>query len=256
MRPAPKLAAPIREHEGEPVPGLPERLPPGETILWQGAPCWRTLARRAFHVRGLALYFAALAAWRAGALLADGANAAEAVRGAAWMVLLGAVALALIAGFAWLSARGALYTLTNRRLVFRVGVALPTTVNIPFAAVSDAGFRPAKGGTGDIVLALLPQHRVSWIALWPHARPWRFGRTEPMLRSIPDAERVGGLLARALAAADAAQPVVPTAAASILPQHGGGGGGGAIAATIAPAAIRDTPVAAAATARPPMAAAA
>jgi hypothetical protein len=36
--------------------------------------------------------------------------------------------------------------------------------------------------------------------LWPHARPWRMARTEPMLRGIPDVSRVSQILARALAA--------------------------------------------------------
>ncbi|MEX0309059.1 MAG: hypothetical protein AB3N17_02320 [Tateyamaria sp.] len=33
--------------------------------------------------------------------------------------------------------------------------------------------------------------------LWPHARPWRFGSTQPALRCIPDAERVARILADA-----------------------------------------------------------
>jgi len=35
----------LGEYEYEPVPGLPQRLPQGERILWQGAPDWQTLAR-------------------------------------------------------------------------------------------------------------------------------------------------------------------------------------------------------------------
>ena len=45
------------EHEWEAAPGLPSALPPGERILWQGAPDWRSLAVHAFHVRKIALYF-------------------------------------------------------------------------------------------------------------------------------------------------------------------------------------------------------
>ncbi len=36
--------AAVSEHEFEPIPGLPERLPAGERMLWQGRP-WRALAR-------------------------------------------------------------------------------------------------------------------------------------------------------------------------------------------------------------------
>ena len=47
-----------REHEFEAQYGLPEALPEGEHILWQGAPDWKVLARRVFHTRKVAVYFA------------------------------------------------------------------------------------------------------------------------------------------------------------------------------------------------------
>ncbi|MBT5209757.1 MAG: PH domain-containing protein, partial [Halieaceae bacterium] len=50
----------VREYEYEPINGLPENLPEGESIVWQGAPRWTALANRVFQVRTLALYFAAL----------------------------------------------------------------------------------------------------------------------------------------------------------------------------------------------------
>jgi hypothetical protein len=36
--------------------------------------------------------------------------------------------------------------------------------------------------------------------LWPHVRPWRLANPEPMLRSIPEAERVAQILSNALVA--------------------------------------------------------
>jgi hypothetical protein len=45
------------EHELEPQYGLPERLPAGEHILWQGSPDFRTVALRIFHLRKVALYW-------------------------------------------------------------------------------------------------------------------------------------------------------------------------------------------------------
>jgi hypothetical protein len=44
------------EHEFEAAPGLPEKLPAGEYILWQGAPEWRGLGVSAFGLRTVALY--------------------------------------------------------------------------------------------------------------------------------------------------------------------------------------------------------
>ena len=49
---------PAHEHEFEAAHGLPEPLPRGEHILWQGSPDWRTLAVQVMHVRTQAFYFA------------------------------------------------------------------------------------------------------------------------------------------------------------------------------------------------------
>lgn len=201
----------MREHEHEPVRGLPERLPAEEAILWQGSPSAMPLAMSAFHLRGLAFYFALLAVWRIAASWADGATTALA--GAAWILLLGVVAIAVLAVIGWLTARTTLYTITTRRVVMRVGVAVSLTVNIPFAAIRSADLRLRGPGSGDIRLLLAPGHRASWIALWPHLRPWRVARPEPVLRALPDAELAGQVLARALAAAAAMPaPVLQEAA--------------------------------------------
>jgi hypothetical protein len=80
-------------------------------------------------------------------------------------------------------------------------------VNIPLGAVQSAGLRHCKDGTGDIALSLMPSHRVSFVALWPHVRPWRFSKPEPLLLGLADAEAAARALAAALAAsAPAAEP--------------------------------------------------
>lgn len=202
------------EHDDEPVPGLPGPLPAGEAILWQGAPAWGGLARRALHLRGLAAYFVLLALWRGAALTADGATAVETMLGALFIVALGAVPIGLLVGFAALSARSTLYTITTRRIVVRTGVALPMTVNIPFALIGSAGVAKHGDGTGDIALRIMPPHRISWLALWPHTRSWRFTRPEPTLRAVAEPDAVAQLLGRALASA-ASMPVraMPASAA-------------------------------------------
>ena len=43
------------EHEFEAEYGLPEPLPRGERLLWQGGPDGSTLAREALHWRKLAI---------------------------------------------------------------------------------------------------------------------------------------------------------------------------------------------------------
>jgi hypothetical protein len=81
----------------------------------------------------------------------------------------------------------------------RVGVALPITINIPFVALAGASLRNRKDGAGDIILELLPSHRISWIALWPHCGGWSFGRPKPMLRGIANAAAVAEILGNAVA---------------------------------------------------------
>ena len=45
------------EHEFEPELGLPEKLPAGERILWQGSPDVKAMLLRVFHFKGLLIYF-------------------------------------------------------------------------------------------------------------------------------------------------------------------------------------------------------
>lgn len=184
----------------EPVPGLPALPPEGETILWQGGPDWRGLAWRAFHLREVTCYFGALVAAQPVLALVQGTPLAATLLPMTWLTLAGSVAAGLLAGLAFLAARGTVYTITSRRLVMRFGIALPMTINLPFALVAQAGLKLRRGGSGDIPVGLVPGERISYIVLWPHARPWRLARPEPMLRELPEAERAAGILARALAA--------------------------------------------------------
>ncbi len=202
----------MNEHEHEPIPGLPAHLPAGERILWQGAPDWRGLARRAYHVGQVGIYFGFLLAWAA-ISAATHRTLATLPSTALLLAGLAAGAMAVLAGLAWLTGRTTIYTITNRRVVMRFGIALPMSINLPFAQIVSAGVRLHAGGRGDIVLALPATQRIAYLVLWPHVRPWRLARAEPMLRAVPEAERVAQILARALAAGAAqAAPAMASAA--------------------------------------------
>lgn len=200
------------EYEHEPIRGLPGDLPPGERILWQGSPEWRTFARSALHTRWIGLYFAAMAALALlsgslGGLLAAAASAA-AVTG-------------LLSLFAVLVARTTVYTITNRRVVLRVGVALQKCINLPLAVIGSAQLRPLPAGHGDIVLIPNAAHRLGYAMLWPHARPLKIGRPQPMLRALPDAANVADVLARACGAiAPIAREEVPVSRPVAVPAQG------------------------------------
>jgi hypothetical protein len=186
------------EVEHEPIPGLPEALPPGERILWQGQPDWRSLARHAFQVRILTGYFAVFALARGAFALADGAGIGSALLSSLVVVPLAAFALAVLTLLAWLNARSTMYTITTRRIVMRFGVALPMSFNLPFKQLGAANLNERRAGDGDIAVQLTGSDRLAWLVLWPHARPWRFTRAQPMLRSIPEVRKVAALLGEAV----------------------------------------------------------
>jgi hypothetical protein len=188
----------VTEYENEPIRGLPGHLPDGEHIVWQGAPDWRMLARTAFSTRIVAVYFALLTGWALVAALT--AHRAGFV-GVEMTLALGALALVLLHVLAWAAARTTVYTLTNRRVVLRFGIAVPKCVNLPLAKVASVDLARHADGTGDVPLLLDGPSRLGVLALWPHARPWAIVRPQPMLRAIPDAETVAGLIARECRAA-------------------------------------------------------
>lgn len=186
------------EHDGEPIRGLPGHLPAGEHILWQGAPDWRVLAKSALHVQWIALYFAALIVWNLISALMRGEPGLSVLSQVVISVAVGAACLGLLVGYAWLNARTTVYTLTNRRFVLRHGVALSKCFNIPYATVASAGLKVDAQGNGDIPLALAGDAKIAYPHLWPHARPWKFGNPEPMMRAVPDAAAVAERLGQAL----------------------------------------------------------
>lgn len=203
------------EHEFEPQHGLPERLPADERLLWQGSPDWRMLARRAFHARGLALYFGVLVGWQVLHVARSGDPLPAMAKAVAWTVALSVLALGLVLALAWLSASTTVYTITDKRVVMRVGIVLVMTFNLPMRRIAAAGLRLDAGsprGTGDIPLQLMGIVRIPYLQLWPHARPWKLSQPHPMLRSIPDAARVAQLLGTAWQAATGTA-VTPVASA-------------------------------------------
>ena len=199
------------EHEFEPAFGLPEPLPKGEQILWQGAPDFKDMALRVFHVRKAAIYFAIMIASRGIYLSLSGLGVLEVGKGVLLVSFLSAIAIGALTTLAWLTARTAAYTLTDQRVVMRIGIVLTLTFNLPLKRMSTAGLQLTRGGFGDIPLALNDGDRIGWLNLWPHARPWRLAQPEPMLRCIPQAQAVAAQLQQAWVAING-----PGAAAALV----------------------------------------
>lgn len=181
------------EYEIEPIPGLPGKLPPGEAIIWQGSPDWQTMARGVFHTRLVAAWFAFITAL---AFVAGGTG----WKGALLTLLAAAAGLGVLYVLARAGARSTIYTLTNRRIVMRFGVALPKCVNLPLAAIGAADIRELGNGSVDIILRPTQRFPLGWLQMWPHVQPWKVAEPQPMLRAVP--ESLAPMLASALMSAD------------------------------------------------------
>ncbi len=188
------------------LPGLPERPPQGELILWQGRPDAWSLARDAYKIRWIAAYFAIVILWRAAAGFTDGGVALAAAMGLPY-VMLAVLGLGVVFALAWAQARATTYTLTTARVVLRIGAALPVTFNLPFLQIGAANLDLRRDGTGTIAFDTLGETRISVLVAWPHLRPGLWAKTQPALRSIPDAARIARLFADA-AEARISQPQI------------------------------------------------
>lgn len=184
-----------------PLKGMPEVLPEGEVLVWQGRPAWWPLARRALHIRKVAAYFAILVIWRVASGMSDGFSLYGSSKNTMILMALSVTAVCIVAALAFALSRTTVYSITNRRVVMHIGIALPVALNLPFAAIGAASARIQSDGTADIPLTIVGDGRIAYLHLWPHARPWLLKHPEPMLRCVADGEKVAAILGRALRAA-------------------------------------------------------
>ena len=185
------------EYEFEPQFGLPERLPSDEFIVWQGAPNVGALATTAFHFNKLAVYFAALILVCAWPAVEAGSGVMSVLMAIKWIAPLAIIGLGTLWLLAYLTARTTVYTITNKRVVMRLGIVLTVSFNLPLKQVASADVRVLQKGFGDITLALQGSDRIAWVHLWPSVRPWRISKPEPTLRAIPDVQVVADKLREA-----------------------------------------------------------
>lgn len=171
---------------GDPM-GTPAR---DEKVLWKGRPDVSLLARTAFHTRSVGVYFAALIVI---AVATGNSGTAMVLAG------LALAALVILYGIAWWSVHTTLYILTDTRLIMRIGMAIETRINVPLKHVTSANLKPRSNGHGDIAMELGGERLLGYLLMWPHARPWRYSRPEPMLRAVPEASKVAALIAEACA---------------------------------------------------------
>jgi hypothetical protein len=125
------------------IAGIGEPLPPGERLLWSGAPLRSVVARRVCKTRLLAVYFTLLCALVYWVQLGNlGARTAA-------LNTLGVVGMGLtVLAFAWVFATGVarstVYAITDRRVVLRIGVAIPAVLNVPLEQIAAVDLRRTR----------------------------------------------------------------------------------------------------------------
>jgi hypothetical protein len=197
------------DFQTEPVRGLPENLPEGEHILWQGRPDWWALTKEALSFWWVAGYFAFLFAWRTvgGAATETWVESATA---ASFFLVLGAIVCAILLIVGVVQAKSTVYTLTNRRVAMRIGAALTMTLNLPFRKIVNANLALRKDGTGTIALEMSREAgelRLSYVDDLAACAAVADEAPEPALRCIPDAAEVARLFADAAETA-VSEPVI------------------------------------------------
>jgi hypothetical protein len=214
------------EYEFEPQYGLPERLPADERIIWQASPDIAALAREAFHIRKLAMYFALLVLVRAAPEVSAGNGLLAVALSLKWLLPLSVLAILSVWALAWMTARTTVYTLTSKRLVMRLGIVLTVTFNLPLKKILGADLREQSRGVGDISVQLDAEDHIAWVHLWPSVRPWRLARPQPTVRCVANAKALAAQLSEVwtaqtgvLAAPAASSSPAPASASSNSSTH-------------------------------------
>ena len=97
----------------EPIVGLPELLPKGEVILWQGRPNWFRLTIESLNLWWVIGYFGLLVAWRLVTVI-DYLPLGTAVSVSVPFLFVAAFVGLLLCSIGYIQARSTVYTITNR----------------------------------------------------------------------------------------------------------------------------------------------
>lgn len=198
------------------IRGVPHALPDGEQILWQGAPHTMAVAKHVFHWRLFAAYFLVmLVLW---ATTTEHAPASPLfLAGLVVRLALSMLVLGIVFGLSRVVAHTSWYAITSQRLVLRLGMVFPMSINVPFTILESAGVGLFKDGTGQVTLSLVKGNRLAYIALWPHCRVFSINQPEPVLRGLTEPQRIGMLLAQAVADASEGRASTPPASHDASP---------------------------------------
>ena len=180
----------------EPIRGLPERPPEGEVILWQGQPNWLRLTVDSLNLWWVLAYFIFLFVWRL-ISVSDLMPIDQALLVSFPFLALALIVSLLLLLVGFIQAKATVYTITNKRIVMRIGAALTLTLNLPFTEIENAAIASSSKNFGSIAIDTKRDAKFSFLVLWPHVRAWHFKKPQPSLRCIPNATEVAEILANA-----------------------------------------------------------
>ena len=181
------------EEELEPQYGLPEVLPKEERVLWQGKPNLPSTMKRIFLFKFITVYFLILISFSF-VIELNGFDFLSATASASWNVVMSVFCLIVMALMANLICSTTVYTVTNKRVVMRIGILLTLTFNIPFKEIDSADLKNYTDETGDISLRLKPPTKIAFVHLWPHCRFISFAHPCPTLRCVPKATKLADII--------------------------------------------------------------
>lgn len=192
-------------------------LAPGENVVWAGRPSWRRVALDAMHLRGIAAYFGLLFVLDAYQAWMKAIPLAQALHDSVPLGAITGLTFGILAAIAYLVSRSR-YTITDRRVILRYGIALPATLSIPMSQIASTAVAVNGDRSADIALVLKEGNRMPYLKLWPHARAWHVTRPQPMLRGLAQGDAVATILARALQAAEGGR-IAPAPRRTVEPER-------------------------------------
>ena len=110
---------------------------------------------------------------------------------------LGMVAIFLLLAISHLISSTTVYSITDKRVVMRIGIVLNLSLNIPFSKIETAARKAYPDKSGDISLNLVADNKIAYLHRWPHCRPWFFSSPRPRLSCRKDVEVVASHLTSA-----------------------------------------------------------
>jgi hypothetical protein len=185
------------------IRGVSHPLPPDERLLWEGAPKAGLIARHVFHRWLVVGYFAIVTGWWVsqtyGTVESDAFLPMLGMR-----LLLAAIVIGTVEFLARTIANTTVYAITSKRLVLKIGMVLPMSINVPFRIIENAGVGKFRDGSGQIALSLMKGQRLAYVALWPHCKVFSINHPQPVLRGLHEVDRVSAILRDAIVAEAAA----------------------------------------------------